>query len=104
MAWLAFVSALAFAAFWNWTSPTATTAKADGDAIRAGVEHYRTLHGVYPESLGSAGIRVPWTRYRGWGYEVRDHGTRFELTAGDYGEDGFIVRWNSKAGRWWEDT
>lgn len=72
-------------------------------AIQA-IEAYKTSHGTYPSNLTQAGIRLPEAGYGGWKYSSHDDGYRFQLSVGDYEENGFVLFWSSDYQDWYLDT
>lgn len=82
------------------------------EALHAGfapvLEAYRRQHGTYPPTLEAAGIATPQTRYGPMRYHVYrtvDGRPWYELSFGDYGENGFVRFWHNKdgAGEWHSD-
>jgi len=88
---------------WPPSVGTLETHKSQGGELIVQIERYKAFHGRSPESLGEAGISAPTTRHGPWRYDRRSAG-RFILEVGDYGKYLFVIRWDSKNGRWYTDT
>jgi len=67
------------------------------------LEAYKANNGVYPSDLATAGITLPEAGYGGWKYASLDNNTRFSLSIGDYGRNGFVLYWDSIYGNWTMD-
>ncbi len=78
--------------------------KHEGNAILQRLEAFREAEGRYPADLHEAGIDMSPTRYGPWRYHVGDNGRSFELSVGDYLDNGFTLFWQSGRGFWYLDT
>ena len=67
------------------------------------IENYKSTHGHYPVDLVEAEIELPEARYGGWDYRRLDNG-HFQLSVGDYRNNGFVLFWSSKNQDWYLDT
>lgn len=69
------------------------------------LEQYRQRHGEYPPTLEAAGIQTPRTRYGPLRYTAgRKDGVYYEISFGNYTENGFTSFFNSRQGTWQLDT
>jgi hypothetical protein len=69
------------------------------------LEQYRQRHGEYPPTLEAAGIQTPQTRYGPLRYRTwRTDGGSYEVSFGNYTENGFTSFFNSRQGKWQLDT
>jgi hypothetical protein len=82
------------------------------EALHAGfapvLEQYRRQHGTYPSTLEQAGITTPQTRYGPIRYHVHrtvDGRPWYELSFGDYFDNGFVRFWHNDdgEGEWYTD-
>lgn len=67
------------------------------------LERYRQAHGDYPPTLEAAGIATPATEYGPLRYYARrsQEGTPFyEISFGDYYDNGFTASFNSERKTW----
>jgi hypothetical protein len=87
---------------WACTAPSFDQLTQDGDRMIAVFEQYRSSHGRYPQSLSEAGIKNEQTRYGAWSYQ--SDGPTFKLSLGDYGQDLFVIYYQSRNGHWEFDT
>jgi type II secretory pathway pseudopilin PulG len=83
-------------------SPNYSALKAQGNMLVQQIDAYRAAHGEYPRSLEDAHIENPLTFFGYWHYE-RTAGNSFWLSVGDYGRDGFTLRYIPDRG-WNLDT
>ncbi|HEX6372152.1 MAG TPA: hypothetical protein VF006_24760 [Longimicrobium sp.] len=70
------------------------------------LERYRQTHGDYPPTLEAAGIAIPATEYGPLRYHVHrsKEGTSFyEVSFGDYYDNGFTASFNSERKTWYLD-
>jgi hypothetical protein len=70
------------------------------------LERYRETHGDYPPTLEAAGIATPTTEYGPLRY--RRHRSRegtayYEVSFGDYYDNGFTAFFNSERSKWYLD-
>jgi hypothetical protein len=69
------------------------------------LERYRQRHGEYPPTLEAAGIQTPQTRYGPLRYAASRTGEAYyEISFGNYTENGFTSFYNSRHGKWQLDT
>jgi type II secretory pathway pseudopilin PulG len=69
------------------------------------LEQYRRQHGAYPPTLEAAGIQTPQTRYGPLRYQASRTGEAYyEISFGNYTENGFTSFFNSRHGKWQLDT
>jgi hypothetical protein len=67
------------------------------------LERYRQTHGDYPATLQAAGIATPQTEYGPLRYHrkrSREGSPAYEISFGDYGQNGFVTWWDSGTQRW----
>jgi hypothetical protein len=75
-----------------------------GDGIIRALEDYRRAHGRFPDGLDDAGIRPEWNRFGGWSYDVHEGGSRWDISVGDYMDDGFVMHRSSDQADWEWDS
>jgi len=73
-------------------TPNYDSLKAQGNTLVQQLDAYRAAHGEYPSSLGDAHIRAPLTFFGYWHYDSTP-GSPYWLWVGDYGRDGFRLRY-----------
>ncbi len=93
----------------KWTDANFTATKAEGDAIVAALEAYKSQKGTYPATLGAlvpefmVGIPDPSTGWPEWGYVLSEGDRTFELTFAA-NEGGYPCSyWSSSKGKWIRD-
>jgi hypothetical protein len=92
------------AVLWEMAAPSLADLERDGDRMIAAFEQYRRDHGQYPATADEAGVTLPETRFGRWQYRPEPDGREFALSIGDYGEDLFVLLYDSRTGRWSADT
>jgi hypothetical protein len=75
-------------------------------AFAPALERYRQTHGDYPPTLEAAGIATPQTEYGPLHYNthISTEGTLYyEVSFGDYYDNGFTASFSSDRGEWYLD-
>jgi len=88
---------------WVAAGPDRRHLPAIGDRLTCELEAFRAREGRYPARLEEACERVPWNFFGGWQYRLADERDGFELSAGDYSQDGFTT-WRTERAGWQWDT
>lgn len=69
------------------------------------LEQYRQRHGEYPPTLEAAGVQTPRTRYGPLRYRAsRTDEAYYQISFGNYAENGFTAFFDSRRGKWQLDT
>ena len=71
--------------------------KLEGNGLLQQIEAYAAKHnGQYPQTLETAGIKPPKTRWGAWRYSFTE-GQVF-VAIGEYGRGGFVLYWSPRHG------
>src|SRR4051812_31785644 len=92
----------AVAAYWVARTPDYERLKLQGGSLVSEINGYRASHGDYPRSFEDAHIKSPLTCFGHWHYR-QDAAQSFCLWLGDYGRDGFTLRF-CQPGGWYLDS
>jgi hypothetical protein len=89
-------------AYYIVRTPNYDALKEQGNMLVHKLDAYHSAHGEYPHSLEGAQIKAPFTFFGHWHYK-REAEDSFWLYVGDYGRDGFTLRYIPRRG-WDLDT
>ena len=76
----------------------------EGELIVRALDAHRVAHGRYPSSLPSSLNTSRAARYGGWRYACSANCTTFGLSAGNYRNYAFEIRWRFASKSWYIDT